>query len=173
VIDDKTYKRTDLPRELEIQVLAFMRAEWGDALFSGDERYRDRLWDDPEALHFVRTAGNLLVSHVELLAIEAPGRHGDALHIAGVAGVMTYPPFRREGHASRLMRRVGSHIASSEADIGMLFTADDLESFYSSLGWSKLEPTRIRVHGRTPDNLVMTLGASTTLPEVVRLEQQW
>jgi hypothetical protein len=55
----------------------------------------------------------------------------------------------------------------------MLFTADDLQGFYSSLGWSKLEPTRIRVHDRTPDDLVMILGDSTTLPEVVSLEQQW
>jgi len=173
VIQDATYTRADLPRDLEIQVLAFMRAEWGDALFSGDDRYRDRLWADPGAIHFVRTAGNLLVSHVELLPIEAPGRQGAVLHIAGVAAVLTYPPFRHEGHASHLMRKVADYIASSAADIGMLFTAVDLESFYASLGWTTLEATRIHVAGRTPEDVVMILGDSTMLPDVVRLKRQW
>jgi len=173
VIRDATYTRTDLPRDLEIQVLAFMRTEWGDALFSGDDRYRDRLWDEPGALHFVRTAGNLLVSHVELLPIEAPGRGGAVLYIAGVAAVLTYPPFRHEGHASHLLRKVADYTASSPADIGMLFTAVDLESFYASLGWSRLDGTRILVADRTPDDVIMVLGDSTMLPDVVRLNRQW
>ena len=173
MIRDATYTRTDLPRDLEIQVLAFMRAEWGDALFSGDDRYRDQLWDEPGALHFVRTAGNLLVSHVELLPIEAPGRGGAVLYIAGVAAVLTYPPFRHEGHASHLLRKVADYTASSAADVGMLFTAVDLESFYASLGWSRLDAARILIADRTPDDVVMVLGDSTMLPDVVRLRRQW
>src|SRR4029077_17259151 len=62
VIEERTYARAELPRDLEIQVLDFMRLEWSDA-FEGDERFRDRLFDDADAVHFVRAAGRLLVSH--------------------------------------------------------------------------------------------------------------
>jgi hypothetical protein len=55
-IHDDVYVREQLPRELEIQVLAFMRLTWGEALFCGEDRFRERLWEDAPATHFVRVA---------------------------------------------------------------------------------------------------------------------
>ena len=71
------------------------------------------------------------------------------------------------------MRKVADYTASSAADVGMLFTAVDLESFYASLGWSRLDAARILIADRTPYDVVMVLGDSTMLPDVVRLQRQW
>jgi hypothetical protein len=173
MIRDAVYSRSEFPRTLEIQVLAFMRLEWGDALFSGEDRFRDRLWDDPSAVHFIRAAGDLLVSHAEVLTTSAAGSDGRSHLIAGVMGVITYPPFRGEGHASAVMRKVGEHILATDAEVGMLFTTHDLEAFYGPLGWRAAEAGQVLMRGRKPDNLVMLFGDTSLLPSVVRLEFQW
>lgn len=54
VIEERTYVRDVLPRELEVQVLAFTRIIWPD-VFQGEDRFRTCLWPDEHALHFVRT----------------------------------------------------------------------------------------------------------------------
>ena len=173
MIRDEVYDRAELPRELEIQVLAFMRLTWGEALFCGQDRFRDRLSeDDPPSTHFVRVAGNLLVSHAEVLEIDAARRDGRRLRIGGVAGVMTYPPFRRQGHASAVLRRIADHIRAN-ADIGLLFTDDEYEPFYRRLGWRRVNASSVLVRGRQPDDLVMSLGDLAALPNVLRLELQW
>ena len=69
MIEDLRFARADLPRELEIQVLAFMRIVWGDG-FPGDERFRTRLWEDERAVHFVRADGDLLVSHAQIVGMD-------------------------------------------------------------------------------------------------------
>ena len=173
MIRDAVYRRSELPRTLEIQVLAFMRLEWGDALFSGEDRFRDRLWDDASAVHFVRAAGDVLVSHAEVLITSAAGSDGRNHLIAGVMGVMTYPPFRREGHASAVMRQAGEYILGTDAEVGMLFTTHDLESFYGPLGWRAADAGQVLVRGRQPDDVVMLFGDTSLLPKVVHLEFQW
>ena len=122
MIEDLRFARADLPRELEIQVLAFMRIVWGDG-FPGDERFRTRLWEDERAVHFVRADGDLLVSHAQIVVPEVI-HDGHAMRIAGVGGVMTYPQFRGEGHGTSVMRRATDHIlADPSFDVGMLFCA--------------------------------------------------
>src|SRR5436190_1394986 len=44
------FMRPELPLHLEVQVLAFARLIWGHD-FTGGERYRDRMHDEPEAIH--------------------------------------------------------------------------------------------------------------------------
>ena len=173
MIRDATYRRPELPRPLEIQVLAFMRLTWGDALFHGDDRFRDRMWDDDSAVHFVRAAGDVLVSHAEVLMTSAIGSDGRAIRIAGVAGVMTYPPFEREGHASAVMRRAGEYILESNAEVGILFTSTDLVDFYAPLGWREANPGQVLVRDRVPHDVVMLFGDTSSLPHVVRLDSQW
>jgi GNAT superfamily N-acetyltransferase len=149
-----------------------MRLTWGKALFRGEDRLRERLWDDPPSTHFVRAAGNLLVSHAEVLQIDAAGRDARRLRIGGVTAVMTYPPFRRQGHASAVMRRVVDHIYA-KADIGLLFTDHEHELFYQRLGWRMVDASSVLVRGQHPDDLVMSLGDTSVLPNVLRHELQW
>jgi GNAT superfamily N-acetyltransferase len=172
MIRDETFSQKDLPRELEIQVLAFMRLEWGNALFAGEDRFRDRLWDHADAVHFVRTAGNLLISHAQVLNVVAIGDDLE-INLAGVSAVMTYPPFRQQGHSSAVMRRVGEHILASDVVAGLLFTDQDLETFYSRLGWRSVNVGRILVQSREPEDLVMLFGDEAGLPNIVQLDWQW
>jgi GNAT superfamily N-acetyltransferase len=158
---------------LELQILAFMRLTWGDALFRGEDRFRDRLWDDPEATHFVRAAGDVLVSHAEVLMPPAKGSDGRSLRVAGVRAVLTYPQFRHEGHASAVVRRASEYIVESTADVGMLFTAPELGAFYEPLGWAHVNAGRVLVQDREPDDTVMFFGEASALPDVVRLDTQW
>ena len=169
---EAVFMRPDLPLHLEVQVLAFARILWGDG-FTGEDRFRDRMHHKPEAMHFVRTVGVLLVSHVQVLPIATQERQGRAMRIGAVGGVMTYPQFRREGHASALMRKVGVHIREGEFDLGMLFCDPENEPFYEVLGWRSLPSGRVVVAGRPPDDLIMTLGDASVLLPVLRLDDGW
>ena len=173
VIEDLTFPRRDLPRELEIQVLAFMRIVWGDD-WPDDDRFRTRLWEDDGAVHFVRADGDLLVSHAQIVVpvLEHDGRR---LRIAGVGGVMTYPHFRGEGHGTAVMRRTTDHIRTDPAfDVGMLFCEPDTIPFYERFGWTTLPAERvIQLAPGGPEDVVMTVGDTTLLPDVLRLEWSW
>jgi GNAT superfamily N-acetyltransferase len=170
---DSVYRRSELPRLLEIQILAFMRLTWGDALFRDQDPFRDRLWDDPDATHFVRAAGDVLVSHAEVLMTSAHGSEGRTLRVAGVSAVLTYPPFRRQGHASAIMRKVADHIMATDADIGVLFTADELCPFYEPFGWRRAIAGRVLVADSPSPDVVMLFGEVSSLPGVMNLTSQW
>jgi ribosomal protein S18 acetylase RimI-like enzyme len=169
---EAVFVRPELPLHLEVQVLAFARILWGDG-FTGEERFRDRMHDEPEAMHFVRTVGALLVSHVQVFPVATQEKQGRAMRIGAVGGVMTYPQFRREGHASALMRNAGTHIREGEFDLGILFCDHENEAFYRALGWQSLPPGRVIVEGRAPDDPIMALGEVSALPPVLRLDDGW
>jgi hypothetical protein len=169
-IGDRTYPHERLPRELEIQVLAFMRIVWPDAL-EGDERFRSRMWDDPPPTHFVRSVGDVLISHAQVLDLEFEGDHG-VVRIGGVGAVMTYPQFRREGHGSGVMRMAAEHIDAVD-DVGVLFCDESNVPFYSGLGWSRLEPGRVIVRGAIPHDIVMAIGEMDRIPRPLRIDWSW
>jgi GNAT superfamily N-acetyltransferase len=173
VIEDLTFTGGDLPRELEIQVLAFMRIVWGED-WSVEDRSRTRLWRDDRAVHFVRADGDLLVSHAQIVVPDIE-RDGRRLRIAGVGGVMTYPQFRGEGHATAVMRRTTDRIRTDPSfDIGMLFCEPDVTRFYERFGWATLPGDRvIQLAPGGPEDVVMTVGDTTVLPHVLRLERSW
>jgi predicted acetyltransferase len=172
MIEDLTYPRAELPRELEIQVLAFMRIVWSD-VFHGDERLRTRLWEDEAAMHFVRADGDLLVSHAQVV-VPHVSHDGRPLRIAGVGGVMTYPQFRGEGHGMAVIRRTTEHIRSSTAfDIGMLFCDPGIVPFYERFGWTLLPAGRVVATHDEPEDAIMTVGDTTVLPDVLRLGWSW
>jgi predicted acetyltransferase len=171
-VREAVYLRPELPLHLEVQVLAFARILWGDA-FTGEDRVRDRMHDEPEAVHFVRTRGVLLISHVQVMLVVIEPLPGTPLRIAGVGGVMTYPQFRREGHASALMERAGTNIREGGFEIGMLFCDAENVPFYAALGWQPLAPGRVEVASRVTDDTVMTLGDASVLPPILRLNDSW
>jgi GNAT superfamily N-acetyltransferase len=169
VIADAVYAREELPRDLEVQVLAFLRMEYPGG-FRGDDRFRDRLWEG--TTHFVRAAGDVLVSHAMVIPIELE-RAGRLLRIGGVASVLTYPHFRGEGHGEAVMRAAGRHIRERRFDVGMLFCGPEIERFYARLGWTTLEPGRVVVAGPQLADFVMILGDASRLPGVISLDWSW
>src|SRR3954464_5210440 len=157
-IEEHAYLRPDLPRLIEQQVLDFGRIVWSDGFLAGG-RFRDRRHEVPDdTQHLVRSAGSLLVSHVQVIPIELDGRDR-RLRIGGVSSVMTYPSFRGEGHSSALLRRAAEHIEAKGLALGMLFCDPDTIPFYARLGWHRLEDRRVRVlEHPDDDDVVMVLG---------------
>jgi predicted N-acetyltransferase YhbS len=172
MIEERVYRHPELPTHLAQQVFDFMRIVWSDG-FTAEDRLRQHTHDTPDALHFVRVAGDLLVSHVAVIPVSVPGRDRPVL-LGGVSGVMTYPQFRREGHATELMRRAAEHIERSEADLGMLFCSAANVPFYGRLGWRTFERGRVLVGGSPPNgDLVMVIGDDAPVPDVLELEWSW
>jgi predicted N-acetyltransferase YhbS len=172
-IEEHVYRRRDLPRLIEQQVLDFGRIVWSDG-FMTEDRFRDRMHEVPDdTTHFVRSAGSLLVSHVQVIPIELDGRDRRLL-IGGVSSVMTYPAFRKEGHSSALLRRAADHIEASGMDLGMLFCDEGNVPFYERRGWHALERGRVTVR-EDPDSedRVMVLGDDELLPDALMLEWSW
>jgi hypothetical protein len=82
--------------------------------------------------------------------------------------VLTFPQFRREGHASELMRRAAQHIRQT-ADVGMLFCDPENAPFYEPLDWRALPRGRALVEGEIPDGVLMILGDDLIAPDPIRL----
>jgi GNAT superfamily N-acetyltransferase len=165
-LEDLEFSRHDLPRHLEIQVLDFMRMEWTD-LFRGDAQLRSTLWEGPDATHLVRVAGDLLVSHAEVIRVPV-----DDLTVGGLGGMLTYPQFRGEGHGRAILERANA-VIRRETDLGMLFCDEDVVPFYRALGWEQLEQGRVDVEGEPAHDHVMILGDGGRLADVVRLPWSW
>jgi GNAT superfamily N-acetyltransferase len=166
-IEEFVFPHAHFPREFDIQLWAFHRLVWG----VGEDRFRTRSWDDPTPTHFVRAAGDLLVSHVLVFPLSVEGHRG-ALRVGCVGAVLTFPQFRREGHASKLMRRAAQYIRQT-ADIGMLFCDADNASFYERLDWSALPGGRVLVEGEIPDGVAMILGDDLMVPHPIHLPWVW
>jgi GNAT superfamily N-acetyltransferase len=173
-IEEQIYRRSDLPRLIEQQVLDFGRIVWSDGSVREDS-FRDRMHDVPEdTTHFVRAAGSLLVSHVhQVIPIEVDGRER-RLTIGGVSSVMTYPPFHGAGHSSALLRRAADHIGAAGMELGMLFCDERNVPFYERLDWHALERGRVIVRTKpNSEDRVMVLGDDRLLPTRLALPWSW
>jgi GNAT superfamily N-acetyltransferase len=171
IVDDM-YAPEELPREIEVQILAFMRIVWSDT-YADANRFRSRLWQMPGAVHLVRSAHDLLVSHVKLQPITGRSAAGD-VPIAGVGGVITYPKFRGEGHATALLERAAAYAAANGFGTGMLFCSVDMVPFYERLGWRALEPGRVVVaEDHDSDDIVMALASEAPLPAEIHVDHPW
>lgn len=168
-IEDFVYQHADFPLELDIQLWAFARLVWGEDL-RGQARFRSRSWDDPPPTHFVRVAGDLLISHALVLPLQFQ-LDRRVLRVGGVGAVLTFPQFRREGHASAVMRRTAEHIGET-ADVGMLFCDVQNVPLYERLGWATLPHGRVLVHDQAREG-VMILGDAGVVPDPFRLDWSW
>ena len=169
-IEDFVYQHAAFPRELDIQLWAFARLVWGENL-RGDARFRSRSWDDPPPTHFVRVAGDLLISHALVQPLRFQTNRG-VLRVGGVTAVLTFPQFRGEGHASAVMRHAAEYIGQT-ADVGMLFSDVRNVPLYERLGWAALPRGRVLVKDQAPDDAVMILGEASVAPDPFRLDSSW
>jgi hypothetical protein len=169
-IEDFVYQHAALSRELDIQLWAFARLVWGENR-RGDARFRSRSWDDPPPTHFVRVAGDLLISHALVLPLRFQTNRG-VLRVGGVAAVLTFPQFCGEDHASAVMRRAAEYIGQT-ADVGMLFCDVQDVPLYERLGWAALPRGRVLVKDQAQDGAVKILGEASVAPDPFRLDSSW
>ncbi len=142
------YSNNMLPQGLTWQALSFLRCEW-PFLFRGSNRLRDRPFDDVPTTHVVRVEGNVLLSYAEVLSATAM-RAREPVPVLGLSNVFTFPPYRREGHASAILAAVGDIISDGNAELAILFCENELLPFYAARGWQLAAAGWIQVPGGTP-----------------------
>lgn len=129
------------PEGLRSQVLTFLRVTAPEG-FEGELRYRDWITrPELEPYHLLYVARGLVVSHLEI--IRATLEHEAVEYeLRSITGVLTFPSFRHEGWASRLVREAVRRIDVSGADIGIVYCDPALAGLYASCGWSPMERVR-------------------------------
>lgn len=148
------YHQGTLPEPLAWQSLSFMRCEW-PWLFSGDGRLRDQPF--PAAVHLACTEGPVLLSYAEIVA-SAATKGNERVPVAGLSNVFTFPPYRHEGLAARIVRAANSVLDEGHPEIAVLFCKDELISFYAALGWTAAPAATITSAGGTPTAMVRRAG---------------
>jgi len=128
------FRGNDLPDDIRLQVLSFLRIEWPGG-FSGPNQYRDWISKpDEHPVHFVVVESGLLISHAEVLWKHLD-HGGESFKTSGLSGVLTYPGFRRQGFGHQVVEAGSKWILQSDADIAMLWCNPALENFYGAFGW--------------------------------------
>jgi len=102
-------------------------------LFTGDGRLRASPF--PASLHVACTDGPVLLSYAEIVETSAL-RDGRQIRVAGLSNVFTFPPYRKEGHATKTVLAANSVIDGRDPEVAILFCEDELVPFYGSLGWT-------------------------------------
>jgi hypothetical protein len=157
------YPRELVPRDLAWQVRCFTRMQWPHLKPSGG-----KWWDFSPApqspTHFMLTDGALLISHASANCRELEHRD-QRYRVWGLSTVFTYPDYRAAGHARRVVRAASDFIASSDADVAMLFCGQALNRFYNGCGWTAMPKARIFYGDPSAptlkdDNLIMMMFVS-------------
>jgi hypothetical protein len=176
-VSTKPYFNGTLPQSLAWQAVSFLRCEW-PFLFTGPNRLRDRPGCDLPTTHVVRVDGEVLLSYAEVVSATAL-RAGGPVSVLGLSNVFTFPPYRREGHASAIMAAVDNVISDSNAELAILFCDIELEPFYAERGWQVPPTGSIQTPGRPPRIMVragragaVPLAVGLTAPPVI-LDMQW
>lgn len=139
------YSDDALPAGLRCQVLSFLRIVFPEG-FLGDNRYRDWITQSKyEPYHLLYVANGLVVSHVEIVR-RTIDHAGVTYEAYAPTGVQTFPSFRREGWAGRLVRKATQWIAASDADLGLICCQPENVGFYArASGWNLIPEARIVV----------------------------
>ncbi len=133
------YRHHEFPPHLNWQALSFMRVEW-PFIFTGKDRLRKDTYDAAASpVHFAVCEGEVLISYAALIRTRL--EHAGVTYKAyGLDNVFTFPSFRGEGHASRVVSAATEHaLKSGEADVAALFCEPGLREFYLGTGWEPME----------------------------------
>ncbi len=144
------FARGTLPEPLVWQSLSFMRCEW-PWLFAGDGRLRSTPF--PATAHLACTDEQVLLSYAETVDAVAV-RAGRQIRVAGLSNVFTFPPYRNEGLASKIVRAAHSLIDERRPEMAILFCKDELVPFYSALGWIAAPAGAVTTGGEVPHAMV-------------------
>jgi predicted N-acetyltransferase YhbS len=128
----------ELPAHIRWQVLSFLRMEW-PFIFRGELRLTKQI-HDPEfrPFHVALIEEEVLISYATVLRMRLA--HADKQYeVAGLANVLTFPPFRKEGHGARVVQVATDHIKAGDADVAALFCDPALREFYGRRGWEPIE----------------------------------
>jgi GNAT superfamily N-acetyltransferase len=126
------YLGNNIPPDIECQVVSFLRVHW-------PWTFRRKPAEPShvagvESCSLRRRAGGVLISYATV--IETTLDHaGETYKTLGLSSVLTYPPFRGEGHGRGVVDAATRYIRESDADIAILWCEPGLEGFYGESGW--------------------------------------
>ncbi|HKR70892.1 MAG TPA: GNAT family N-acetyltransferase [Streptosporangiaceae bacterium] len=160
------YEQGTLPESLVWQSLSFMRCEW-PSLFAGDGRLRSQPF--PASIHLACADGPVLLSYAEIIETSAL-REDRQIRVAGLSNVFTFPPYRREGHASEMVRAANSLIDKQDPGMAILFCEDELVPFYAALGWTAAPAGTITSAAHIPQAMVRqpAIGGTDLVASLLR-----
>ncbi len=127
------YKAEDLPENLKIQIVDFLRMEWPDG-FMGANRLRNWISHEYEhPVNFILEEEGILISHLEVVWKELE-HHGSTYRVYGLTGVLTYPQFRRQGYGLQLLHEAKKYIEQQDGVDLVMFNSDKV-GFYDKAGF--------------------------------------
>jgi len=131
----EVYDDTELPDHLAWQFVSFDRCTWPDlvdeSLPWGPRPYPP----DRQSRHVVATEGQVLLGAATL--IRTSGLLANRrLVIDGIGSVFTYPARRGQGVGRAVLAIAGGLVDSGEADVAVLFCAEERRAFYGACGWT-------------------------------------
>jgi GNAT superfamily N-acetyltransferase len=132
-------------------------------------RWGTDLWDNDRYALTWRSTDIHCVGYEENVAVTQAGaclhilnHESNELRIGGLNGVITRPEARGKGYGNLVVGAAEAHMRDEmDADFGMLFCHPELEPYYDSRGWVKVESpvTIVQPEGpRKTSHTVMVLA---------------
>ena len=118
-----------LPDHLGWQIQDFVRIHWFDIFaHEKDPDVHPAMW---HPTYFIIAEQRALYSNATVVWQDIVV--GEATYRAyGLSSVLTYPAFRKKGYGSQVVTAATDFIkAQADADLAILWTGDDMESFYT------------------------------------------
>src|SRR5688572_6120771 len=131
----ETFDEDELPAHLAWQAVAYMREAW-PSLFAGGLAWITRPAPvEARPRHFVVSHRGVLVSYASVIELTVT-QGGEDFSAYGLGNVLTASPYRRRGHATRVLAAVNRWLDWSDGDLAGLFCGPHLTSFYARVGWT-------------------------------------
>jgi GNAT superfamily N-acetyltransferase len=127
------FERSEIPEAIRTQLISGLKAEW-NWLFEGDPSFWDTLARFHHPVSFVALEQDVLVSYAEVTHRSLDYADG-YYHVYGLGAVFTRPGFRTMGYGTQVVKAATRYILDREADLGMLFCDEPLQTFYERAGW--------------------------------------
>jgi len=128
------YEQRDFPGVYNWQAIAFMRCEW-PSVFQGDILYLSAPYPPEfDPVHFVMAEGESLLSYATLMKLNIP-HAGQEYTVYGFGNMLTFPPYRKQGHGRKILQVATEYISKSPVDVAILFCDKSLEKYYAPEGW--------------------------------------
>ena len=131
----------DLPPHFEWQIRTFIRILWSDE--NEDNLNEPLTAEEFHPVYFLLAQEDSLISYARLIWMTI--HHlGKTYKMYGLGDVFTFPASRNKGYGKRIVSAATNFIRTdSNADMAILLTEPNLESFYQSSGWEHIPELRL------------------------------
>lgn len=126
---------SEIPEHIRQQIVDFLRVQWPEG-FQGKNRLRN--WTvNPKhnPIIFTLIEQDILISHVSVVWKHIE-HEGETYKIYALSGMLTYPQFRKQGYAMKILNAAKEYMLSQDGDIIMIHS--QLQGFYEKAGFEPM-----------------------------------